>query len=380
MKRLLIALALFLSLGASLALADNGSLAAQNSVVADSDDDGVVSATPSPSASPSASPRIMVPRHPVKKFFVCTLEYEPFKCPDGKVYANKCFARNAGGWEPEEDCTRLIGDAGFGSSVTAELREQIAERERLREEFKEKIEDEVKDDSRYRRCSQFSDASQKEACIKTETGIGELAREKNRCLGGDNESRCLGGLKDKIRDAWRFRFESVIDIAEKLERKGVSNETIAAFVAFVKEQALAFESSNSTAEKKEFVKNVAAEWKEFRKKALNEILESGIATASQRLQKALDALKQVRDKLQARNLTTLGLDNAISKLEENLDRLNSENATLREKWVLSHESIERLKHAKNAAVRIMNRMNVEDFVQPSVAVPSEVEDAEEAEG
>ena len=118
---------------------------------------------------------------------------------------------------------------------------------------------------------------------------------------------------------------------------------------------------------------------EFRKKVLNEILENGIAAASQRLQNALDALKQVREKLQARNLTTQGLDNAISKLEENMARINSENATLREKWVLSHESIERLKHAKNAAVKIINRMNVEDFIQPSVSVPAEVEDAEGAE-
>jgi vacuolar-type H+-ATPase subunit I/STV1 len=362
---------LLFGVAAAFAFADS------NSAAVDNDSNGEATPSASPSVQANGSPvRAMMPGVRAK-FRYCTMEFEPFLCPDGKQYANKCFAKLEG-WDPQKDCTR-VGSENVSDLVKENVREKIAERERLREEFKEKIEGEVKNDSRYNRCKQFSDAAQREACIKTETGIGELAREKIKCQAEDNETQCLDGLKENLRDAWRFRFESVIENAEKLERKGVSNETIAAFVAFVKEQALAFENATSADAKKEIVKNVAAEWKEFRKKVLNEILENGIAAASQRLQNALDALKQVREKLQARNLTTQGLDNAISKLEENMARINSENATLREKWVLSHESIERLKHAKNAAVKIINRMNVEDFIQPSVSVPAEVEDAEGAE-
>ncbi|MFH1056844.1 MAG: hypothetical protein V1717_03560 [Candidatus Micrarchaeota archaeon] len=355
---------LLLGLASAFVFADS------NSGENEASNDGGATATPSVAAvSAIAGVR--------NRFKVCTMEFEPYACPDGKQYPNKCFARNDG-WDPEKDCEK-VGVGGILENVKEKVKERIEANKRIAEEYLKHIKENLTGDARYHRCRQFDNSTQRESCFQTETGIGELAREKIKCQSEDNVSQCVQKLKDGLQSAWNFRFQNIIDNAEALEKKGVSNDTISAFTAFVQAQALAFENATAP-ERKEIAKNVSDAWKEFRKNALQDILDAEIANSTSKLENALDVLKQVREKLQAKNLTTAGLDNAISRLEENIGRINSGNATFRQKWLLSHEAIARLKHAKKALVRAANGLEVEEFENPETSVPKEVEEADEEDG
>ena len=252
-------------------------------------------------------------------------------------------------------------------------------RSSIKEQFRAAIQNKVDGDQRFNRCSQFTDAAQREACFTQEAGIGDLARDKIKCESDDaNASACIRGLKEKVLTAWRWRFAHLIDMAGKLNVSANLTADVEDFKVFVQSEALAFENATTSAEKKQIVNDVLAAWKELRAKILREMVEAKIQKAQTGIERALEVLRNLRDKLQERNQTTPGLDNAISRLEANLAKLDSDNVSLSQKWVSARHSLDAIAFAKRSIMRMVNRMPAEEMRESEVEIPKEVEEADDS--
>ena len=368
-------------------LADTGltvNAQASASVNSGSDDEG--ESTPSATPSPSIDwDDVELPRHPIRKFFQCTLEYEPLICPDGKTYSNACFARNQGGWDKDQ-CDHVVlqpGDPTFNERLQKQLeenRKKLAELEKEREaklkRYADQIRKQLENDDRFEKCS---DSSSRDDCFKAELEIrGSVDSERRSCSSSSDESGCVDKLRDKLRDLWRFRFNALVNSAEKLEANGVSAELIAEFKAFLEKSAVDFEAAADASAKREIVKDVADAWKEFRSKALAQMLEKRLDNATAGIQRALTVLQNLKERLNGAGKETPGLDNAIVRLEANVEVLTSADSTLREKWVAYKKSTWLLSFAKRAAIKHANGQDSEELVEPEVEVSAEVEAAAQA--
>ena len=275
-----------------------------------------------------------------------------------------------------------LTDSNDSASASASVRPRpmlVSEKMRtMMETYRERIQANVTGDARFHRCEQFTNSSQRENCFTREGGIGDLARQKIKCeTEGTNRSACVQDLKDHVRTVWTWRFEHLIQMAENLNVSADLQADVDSFKAFVQAEAVAFDNATTPAEKRQIVKDVVAAWKDLRAKILREMVEAKLGKATAGLQHALDVLNGIRTKLQARNQSTPGLDNAISKLEENLAKLNaSSNLTLSQRWMVASMSIARVQFAKRSIMRMMNHQPTEEFREQQVSVPEEVVEAE----
>ena len=304
----------------------------------------------------------------------CTMEYAPVSCSNGVTYSNKCFARLAG----QDDCDRIVVssaataaatpqvsssgsvaiDASTNSLVKAQWAKQISAVKALHVKFK----------------------------VKTDEAENEIKVElKNKCkrpqISAEAYYDCLKSeIKPSSKAYWHFGFAALVEKSQVLLKSGVPQSEIDAFVSLVKEKALAFETATTVEEKRKLVNEVTDAWKEFRKKAYAWMVQTRIDAVAKKVQIVLPELKEMSVKLKANGKSTVRLDNAIVRLEENLKVMTSVDATvtLRQKWVAASQSVFIINRANRLINAIVNGNAAEDITLPTVSVPAEVEIAEEA--
>ncbi|MBI5225088.1 hypothetical protein HY989_04430 [Candidatus Micrarchaeota archaeon] len=249
------------------------------------------------------------------------LDCSVFANPDLQARCNACQATN---------------DPVKKSSCFNRLKE-------CREEFSEKgkegklgmcVRADKEGDERDNRCKNIENTDLKNACLRTEYGLHGLKSCEAR--NGTNET-CVQELGERTKDFIHHQFDLILAAIEKLESKGyLTDADLSEIKSYIQLKQTAFDNANTPEEKRAIVKEVLAKWEEFKKSKYEAYMDNILKKRVAKIEEQLARLKALDAKLKESGKDTAKLDNAITKLEEHLEKAKT-STTLREtRWRVSN--------------------------------------------
>ncbi|MEK6843604.1 MAG: hypothetical protein AABY04_03885 [Candidatus Micrarchaeota archaeon] len=212
-----------------------------------------------------------------------------------------------------------------------------------REEFSEKgkegklgicVREDKEGDERDNRCKNIENIDLKNACLRTEYGLHGLKSCEAR--NGTNET-CVQELREHTKEFIHHQFDLILAAIEKLEAKGYLTETdLAEIKAYIQLKQTAFDNANTPEEKRAIVKEMLMKWENFKKSKIDAFMNDQLKKRIAKIEEQLARLKALDAKLKEAGKDTTKLDNAITKLEEHLEKVKT-STTLREtRWRVSN--------------------------------------------
>jgi hypothetical protein len=133
--------------------------------------------------------------------------------------------------------------------------------------------------ARYRvmyNCMAHENDVAREACMKSELQLNRVVEQKQTCLSNQttDKQECLQQLHQNVYQLIKFRFQNLLEKAERLSEKGASEELVVEFMAAIEQKTVEFDEAQTMDERKAIVQEVAQLWREFAKQAIDEINEA----------------------------------------------------------------------------------------------------------
>jgi hypothetical protein len=121
-------------------------------------------------------------------------------------------------------------------------------------------------------CRNLTTNDGKFACVRMKLNkTGNITSEFRGCQASQNPAACMALAKEKIHYEAKFKIYNLENAAEKLMKRGVSDETITGFITKLEQFKVDFEAASTKAEKKAVLEQVRTAWQEFKKAAIAEV-------------------------------------------------------------------------------------------------------------
>lgn len=332
----------------------------------------------------------------------------PVACANGKQFLNPSVAKEAG--ENLKDCKRMItAVAAAGIKPTASSVQAAADSDDIQatpDEAKDAIMvspasikalkasaiavpvaafdlrvaaaiEDIDKDPAYVACKKFPVTTAKAALLKCISSV-KPPEPRNECKDkptAAEQQKCRVDLQAR---AWSVKFANLNSQLDSLKKYCISATEVEAVKAEIASAFDRFTKATTVADKTAAVTDAVKAWTEAKKKFMPEVLACQITSSASRLNTALTSLVDSRDKLNAAGTQTPKLDKVIDRAKALVAEINKPETSTKDKWTDLAKLKANIEVGRKMLVKYQNKQEPEDFTEPAVTVPADVDSVVQA--